>query len=147
MDSSLVLRRMFRMKEEEVTEAWRELHNEELCNFYSSPNITRMIKSRRISGWRLCSTYGGEEVCIIGHWWESQREKDHWHRWVDNVDMDLGGVQWGGTDCINPAQNGEWWRAFMNMEINFWVPYNVGEFISTCTIGSFSRTAQLREVY
>jgi hypothetical protein len=43
-----VLRRIFGPKEEEVTEDWRKLHNEELHKLYSSPNIIRMIKSRRI---------------------------------------------------------------------------------------------------
>jgi hypothetical protein len=43
-----VLRRIFRPKREEVRAGWRKLHNEELHNFYSSPNIIRMIKSRRM---------------------------------------------------------------------------------------------------
>jgi hypothetical protein len=33
---------------DEITEGWRKLHNEELQNMYSSPNIVRMIKSRRM---------------------------------------------------------------------------------------------------
>jgi hypothetical protein len=44
-----VLRRIFRPKRDEVTGGWRELHNEELHNLYSSPpSIMRMIKSRRM---------------------------------------------------------------------------------------------------
>jgi hypothetical protein len=43
-----VLRRIFGSKRDEVTGDWRKLHNEELHNLYSSPNIIRMIKSRRI---------------------------------------------------------------------------------------------------
>jgi hypothetical protein len=43
-----VLRRMFGPKRDEVTGEWRKLHNEELHNFYSSPNIIRTIKSRRM---------------------------------------------------------------------------------------------------
>jgi hypothetical protein len=39
-----VLRRIFGPKRDEVTRGWRKLHNEELHNFYSSPNIIRMIK-------------------------------------------------------------------------------------------------------
>jgi hypothetical protein len=42
-----VLRRIFGLKKE-VTGDWRKLHNEELNNLYSSPNINRMIKSRRM---------------------------------------------------------------------------------------------------
>jgi hypothetical protein len=43
-----VLRRIFGPKRDDVTGDWRKLHNEELHNFYSSPNIIRMIKSRRM---------------------------------------------------------------------------------------------------
>jgi hypothetical protein len=43
-----VLRRIFGLKRDEVTGGWRKLHNEELHNVYSSPNIIRMIKSRRM---------------------------------------------------------------------------------------------------
>jgi hypothetical protein len=41
-----VLRRIFGPKRNEVTGDWRKLHNEELHNFYSSPNIIRIINSR-----------------------------------------------------------------------------------------------------
>ena len=43
-----VLRRIFGPKRDEVTGEWRKLHNEELNNMYSSPNIVRVIKSRRM---------------------------------------------------------------------------------------------------
>jgi hypothetical protein len=43
-----VLRRMFGPKRDEVMGDWRKLHSEELRNLYSSPNIIRMIKSRRM---------------------------------------------------------------------------------------------------
>jgi hypothetical protein len=43
-----VLRRISGTKGNEVTKDWRRRHNEELHNFYSSPNIIRMIKSRRM---------------------------------------------------------------------------------------------------
>jgi len=43
-----VLRRIFGPKRDEVTGEWRKLHNEELNNLYSSPNIVRVIKSRRM---------------------------------------------------------------------------------------------------
>ena len=41
-----VLRRIFGPKRDEVTGEWRKLHNEELNDLYSSPNIFRVIKSR-----------------------------------------------------------------------------------------------------
>jgi hypothetical protein len=43
-----VLRRISGPKRDEVTGDWRKLHNEELLNLYSSPDIIRMIKSRRM---------------------------------------------------------------------------------------------------
>jgi hypothetical protein len=43
-----VLRRIFGPKRDEVTGEWRRLYNEELNDLYSSPNIIRVIKSRRI---------------------------------------------------------------------------------------------------
>jgi len=43
-----LLRRIFGPKRDEVTGEWRKLHNEELNDLYSSPNIVRVIKSRRM---------------------------------------------------------------------------------------------------
>jgi hypothetical protein len=43
-----VLRGIFGPKRDEVTGEWRRLHNEELNGLYSSPNIIRVIKSRRM---------------------------------------------------------------------------------------------------
>jgi hypothetical protein len=45
-----VLRRVFRPKREEVAGEWKQLHNEELHNLFPSPNISRIMKSRRM-GW------------------------------------------------------------------------------------------------
>jgi hypothetical protein len=49
--------RIFGPKRDEVTKGWRKLNNEGLHNLYSSPNIIRMINSRKMS--RACSTSGG----------------------------------------------------------------------------------------
>jgi hypothetical protein len=50
MFENRVLRRIFETKRDEVTREWRKLHNEGLGELYSSANIIRVIKSRRM-GW------------------------------------------------------------------------------------------------
>ena len=53
------------------------LHNEELNDLYSSPNIVRVIKSRRMR-WVGHVARMGEERGHIGSWWGNRRERDHW---------------------------------------------------------------------
>jgi hypothetical protein len=55
---------------------WRKLHNEELHNFYSSPSIIRMIKSRRMR-WAGHVAEVGRRGMHTGYWWECQKERDH----------------------------------------------------------------------
>jgi hypothetical protein len=67
--------RIFRTKWNEVTRAWRKLHNEELNDLYSSPNIVRLKKSRRIGqAWHV-ARMGGREA-YTGFWWENMTERD-----------------------------------------------------------------------
>ena len=74
---NLVLRRIFGPRRDEVTGKWRKLHNEQLNDLYSSPNIVRVIKSRRMR-WAGHVTCMGEERGCIGSWWGNRREGDHW---------------------------------------------------------------------
>jgi hypothetical protein len=57
-----VLRRIFGPKRDEVTGEWRRLHNKELYALYSSPNIIRVIKSRRLKLVGHVAHMGKEEV-------------------------------------------------------------------------------------
>jgi hypothetical protein len=66
-----VLRRIFGLKRDEVTGDWRKLHNEELHNLYSSPNIIRIMR------WEGHVARMRRRGMHIGYWWESQKERDH----------------------------------------------------------------------
>ena len=74
---NMVLRRIFGPRRHEVTGEWRRLHNEELNDLYLSPNIVRVIKSRRMR-WAGHVARMGEERECIGSWWGNRREGDHW---------------------------------------------------------------------
>jgi len=73
----MVLRRIFGLRMDEVTGEWRRLHNEELDDFYCSPNIARVIKSR-IMRWVGHVARIGEKRECVGSWWGNRREGDHW---------------------------------------------------------------------
>jgi len=74
---NMVLRRIFGPRRDEVMEEWRRLHNEELNHLYTSPNIVREIKSRRMRWAGHVARMGVERGCI-GSWWGNRREGDHW---------------------------------------------------------------------
>jgi hypothetical protein len=71
-----VLRRIFGPKRGEATGEWRRLHNEELNDPYSSPNIIRVIKWRRMRWPELVARMGKREV-HTGILWGDLREGDH----------------------------------------------------------------------
>jgi len=71
------LRRIFGPRRDEVTGERRRLHNEDLNNLYSSPNIVRVIKWRRMR-WAGHVARMVEERGYIGSWWGNRREGDHW---------------------------------------------------------------------
>jgi hypothetical protein len=104
---------------------WRKLHNEELHNLYSSPNIIRMIKSRRMR-WAGHVTRMGEKrnACriLVGKP-EGRRPLGRPKRgWEDNIKIDLRKIGWDGTDWIDLAQNRDQWRALVNTVMNLRVP-------------------------
>jgi hypothetical protein len=84
-----VLRRIFGPKRDEVTGDWKKLHNEDLHNLYSSPNIIRMIKSRRMR-WaehvaRMGKTRNAYRILVEGKRPLGRQRR----RWVDNIKIDL----------------------------------------------------------
>jgi hypothetical protein len=72
----IVRRRAFGPKRDDMTGDWKKLHNEELHNLYSSPNIITMIKSRRMR-WAGHVARVAEKRKHIGYWWGSQKGRDH----------------------------------------------------------------------
>jgi hypothetical protein len=120
-----VLRRIFRPKRDEVMGKWRKLHNEELRDLYSSPNVIRMIKSRRTRrAWRVARM--GEKKnaprLFVGKPEEKRRQGRIRRRWLDNIKMDLGAICWGGVNWVGLAQDRDKWRALVNAVMNVRVP-------------------------
>jgi hypothetical protein len=120
-----VLRRIFGPRRDEATGDWRRLHNEELNDLYSSPNIVRVIKSRRMrwAGYVACM---GEERgvyrVLVGKPEGKRPLGRPSHRWVDNIRMDLQEVGCGHVDWIGLAQDRDRWCMLVSAVMNLQVP-------------------------
>ena len=68
--------RLFGPKRDKVTREWRKLHNEELNHLYSSPNIVRLIKLRRMRWVGHVAVWGRGEA-YTGIWWGILSERGH----------------------------------------------------------------------
>jgi hypothetical protein len=119
-----VLRRIFGPKRDEVTGEWRKLHNEELYNLYSSPDIIRQVKSRRMR-WTGHVARMREErklyKVLVGKPEGNRPLGRPTHRWEDRIRMDLVEIGLGGVDWIRLAQDRDWWRAVVSAVMNLQV--------------------------
>jgi len=122
---SMVLRRTFRPRRDEITGKWGRLHNEELNDLYSSPTIVRVIKWR-VMGWAGHVARMGEErgayTVLVGKP-EGRRPLGRpRRRWVDNIRMDIQEVGCGYMDWIGLAQDRDRWRTLVSAVMNLRVP-------------------------
>ncbi|KAJ4426359.1 hypothetical protein ANN_27173 [Periplaneta americana] len=120
-----VLRKIFGAKRDEVTGEWRKLHNAELHALYSSPDIIRNIKSRRLR-WaghvaRMGESRNAYRV-LVGRPERKRPLGRPRRRWEDNVKMDLREVGYDDRDWINLAQDRDRWRAYVRAAMNLRVP-------------------------
>jgi hypothetical protein len=107
-----VLRRIFGPKRDEVTGEWRKLHNEELHSLYSSPDIIRQVKSRRMR-WAVHVARMGEEkkvYKVLVGMPEGKRPLGRpRRRWEDGIRMDLREIGlgvWIGFDWLRIGTGG-----------------------------------------
>ena len=120
-----VLRRLFGPKRDEVTGKWRKLHNEELSDLYSLPNIVRVVKSRRMRWAGHIALLGegrGVHRVLVGKPEGKRPLGRPRRRWEDNIKMDPQEVGGGCEDWMELAQDRESWRALVSTVMNFRVP-------------------------
>ncbi|KAJ4443767.1 hypothetical protein ANN_05545 [Periplaneta americana] len=116
-----VFRKIFGAKRDEVTGEWRKLHNTELHALYSSPDIIRNIKSRRLR-WaghvaRMGESRNAYRV-LVGRPEGKRPLGRPRRRWEDNIKMDLREVGYDDRDWINLAQDRDRWRAYVRAAMN-----------------------------
>ena len=93
-----VLSRIFGPKRGVVTREWRRLHNEELNDLCSSPNIIQVIKSRRMKWVGHVARMGGRRGAyrvLVGKPEGKRPLGRPRYRWEDNIKMDLQELGWG----------------------------------------------------
>jgi hypothetical protein len=113
----LLLRRVFGPKRDEVTGEWRKLHNEELIDLYSIPNILRVVKSRRMRWAGHVARMGekrGVHRLLVGKPKGKRPLGRPRRRWEDNIEMEFQEVGGGRGDWMELAQDRDGWRALVS---------------------------------
>jgi hypothetical protein len=119
-----VLTKIFGPKREEDG-SWRKLHNDELHSLYSSPNIVRVVKSRRMR-WAGHVARMGEGRCVYRVFVERPGGKRPLgrprRRWDDNIKIDLREICIDGSNWIQLAHDRVQWRDCVNTVMKLRVP-------------------------
>ena len=108
-----------------VTGELRKLHNEELNSLYASPNIVRVIESRRMrwSGHVARMEEGrGLHKVLVGKPEGKRPLGIPRRRWEDNIKMDIEEVGRGCGYWMEMAEDRDRWRALVSTVMNFRVP-------------------------
>jgi hypothetical protein len=119
-----VLRKIYGPKRE-VDRSWRKLHNDELHSLYSSPNIVRVIKARRMRWAGHVARMGegrGVYRVLVGRPEGKRPLERPRHRWEDNVKLHFRVIGIDGANWIHLAQDTVQWRAFVNTVMDLRVP-------------------------
>jgi hypothetical protein len=118
---NMVLRRIFEPRRNEVRGEWRGLHNEELNDLYSSPNIVRVVKERSMRWAGHVARVGeerGEYRVLVGKPEGKRPLGGLRRRWVNNIKMDLQEVGCGFMEWIGLAQDRDRWRTLVSAVMN-----------------------------
>jgi hypothetical protein len=115
---------LFGPKRNEVTGKWRKLHNEELNDLQSLPNIVRVVKSRQMrwAGHLARMEDRGVHRVLVGKLEGKRPMERPGRRWEDNITMDLPEVGEGHGDWMLLVQDRDRWRALVGTVKNFRVP-------------------------
>jgi hypothetical protein len=117
-----VLWGIFGSKRNEVTGGWRKIRNEELHNLNSSPNVIRVIKSRRMRWARhvapMRETRNAYRI-LVGKPGGKRPLGRPRRRCVDNIKLHLREIGWDDMDWIDLAQDRDRWRTLVIMLMNF----------------------------
>jgi hypothetical protein len=119
-----VLRRIFGPKREEDG-SWRKLHHDELHSLYSSLNIFRVIKSRKLRWAGHVARMGGRRAVyrvLVGKSGCKRPLGIPRRRWEDNIKLDLREIGIEGPNWIRMAQDRVQWLASVNTVMNLRVP-------------------------
>jgi hypothetical protein len=120
-----VLKRIIGPKRDELMGEWRKLHNEKLCDVYSSPSINRLLKSRRMRWARHVAPMKEKRNAyrlLVGKSEGKRPLRRSRLRRVDNIRTDLREVGWGDVDWTGLAQDRNRWRVLVNLVLNLQAP-------------------------